>query len=413
MSVTAKAEGFDTGCARRRRSLPGAARQALRSLCPQAVAQLARGALSTRAMARSSCTCSNSSARRDQDAIDVGANDGCYVHLPAAATRARVDRLRARCRPAPVRCAASSDAASSIAVRGAVGRAPARSTLRTCRWSTASAVARLLDRLVDAASAAYPGASHRRGADGRRLDSIYAGEAGFIKIDVEGHQQAVLDGAVADHPARCRPRHAGRDRTSACRRADWHAPRPISRTSAIAATSFTHGRLEPIDQFSAAVLQKPCRLARPDGATGRSASGSDATSTISSSCRQASRSETLHRLSDAPVPALDPPIGRPPQVLPRDGDRCGPSRSGRRRRRRRAACRALRLRKIVDQRDHAFGQRAAWLSNRPMLRPSSSGMPGRAIRIDKDGQAVEHVIQPLELEAAQKVRHQREPRRRM
>jgi len=38
-----------------------------------------------------------------------------------------------------------------------------------------------------------------------RLDNVYDGTAGFIKIDVEGHEQAVLDGAV-ETIDRCRPR---------------------------------------------------------------------------------------------------------------------------------------------------------------------------------------------------------------
>lgn len=38
-----------------------------------------------------------------------------------------------------------------------------------------------------------------------KLDSVYRGDAGFIKIDVEGHQQAVLEGGVETF-RRCRPR---------------------------------------------------------------------------------------------------------------------------------------------------------------------------------------------------------------
>ena len=49
------------------------------------------------------------------------------------------------------------------------------------------------------ASATYP--DHRAiEVPMATLDSVYDGEVGFIKIDVEGHEQAVLDGAVADHP---------------------------------------------------------------------------------------------------------------------------------------------------------------------------------------------------------------------
>ena len=39
----------------------------------------------------------------------------------------------------------------------------------------------------------------------KRLDDVYEGDAGFIKIDVEGHEQAVLDGAIGTI-RRCRPR---------------------------------------------------------------------------------------------------------------------------------------------------------------------------------------------------------------
>jgi FkbM family methyltransferase len=54
------------------------------------------------------------------------------------------------------------------------------------------------------AAAGYPG--HRSMAVRMdRLDNVYRGNAGFIKIDVEGHQQAVLEGAVETF-RRCRPR---------------------------------------------------------------------------------------------------------------------------------------------------------------------------------------------------------------
>ena len=54
------------------------------------------------------------------------------------------------------------------------------------------------------ASATYP--DHRAiEVPMATLDSSYEGEVGFIKIDVEGHEQAVLDGAVQTI-RRCRPR---------------------------------------------------------------------------------------------------------------------------------------------------------------------------------------------------------------
>jgi methyltransferase FkbM-like protein len=54
------------------------------------------------------------------------------------------------------------------------------------------------------ASATYP--AHRAiEVPMATLDSVYDGQVGFIKIDVEGHEQAVLDGAVQTI-RRCRPR---------------------------------------------------------------------------------------------------------------------------------------------------------------------------------------------------------------
>src|SRR4029434_5645640 len=54
------------------------------------------------------------------------------------------------------------------------------------------------------ASATYP--DHRAiEVPMATLDSSSEGEFGFIKIDVEGHEQAVLDGAVQTI-RRCRPR---------------------------------------------------------------------------------------------------------------------------------------------------------------------------------------------------------------
>ena len=70
-----------------------------------------------------------------------------------------------------------------------------------------------------------------------RLDNVYRGRAGFIKIDVEGHEQAVLDGAV-ETIRRCKPRMLVEidDRLSP---ADLRGPAPISSVWVTGATSFT------------------------------------------------------------------------------------------------------------------------------------------------------------------------------
>jgi hypothetical protein len=81
---------------------------------------------------------------------------------------------------------------------------------------------------------------------------------GFIKIDVEGHQQAVLDGAL-ETIRRCRPRMLVEveERLS---------PGGLERAKAYFRDLGYHGyfvwagRLEPIDRFSIEQMQKPANL---------------------------------------------------------------------------------------------------------------------------------------------------------
>jgi FkbM family methyltransferase len=91
-----------------------------------------------------------------------------------------------------------------------------------------------------------------------RLDNVYRHQAGFIKIDVEGHEQAVLDGAVLTI-RRCRPRLLVEidDRMS---------PGGLARARAYFDRLdyrgyFVHaGQLEPIQRFSIAEMQQPENL---------------------------------------------------------------------------------------------------------------------------------------------------------
>ena len=91
-----------------------------------------------------------------------------------------------------------------------------------------------------------------------RLDAVYKGRVGFIKIDVEGHEQAVLDGAVQTI-RRCRPRLLVEvdDRLS---------PGGLARARAyFDRLGYTghfvrQGKLEPIGAFSIDEMQRPDRL---------------------------------------------------------------------------------------------------------------------------------------------------------
>ncbi len=91
-----------------------------------------------------------------------------------------------------------------------------------------------------------------------RLDNVYSGTAGFIKIDVEGHEQAVLDGAI-ETMGRCLPRVLIEvdERLS---------PGGLNRAKQYFARLGYHGyyahagRLESIEQFSPTNMQNPLNM---------------------------------------------------------------------------------------------------------------------------------------------------------
>ena len=135
---------------------------------------------------------------RERDAIDVGAHEGSYVHFMKRHAR-RVYAFE----PVP-----------SLAEALAWKFAP-RVVVRNIALSRESGTAILRIPLID--GGALTGLASLNGAtDGttavteiavqtRPLDDVFAGDAGFIKVDVEGHEEAVLDGA-ARTITRCRPR---------------------------------------------------------------------------------------------------------------------------------------------------------------------------------------------------------------
>jgi FkbM family methyltransferase len=250
MSATAKAEGPITG-------LPGdgsfykEARQALRSLCPQAVLNWREARFYGR-YGEVELHLLEFLCHRDRDAIDVGANDGSYVHYLRRHARrviafepmpvlARSLRRKFR-RGVVVESMALSDSTGTVSLRS-----PVVDGVVVTGCSTVSSTA----------SATYPG--HRAiEVPMDRLDNVYSDDVGFIKIDVEGHEQAVLDGAV-ETIRRCRPRMlvelddrlspGGLDRAKA-----------YFRDLGYRGYYVRAGRLEPIDRFSIEELQKPANL---------------------------------------------------------------------------------------------------------------------------------------------------------
>jgi FkbM family methyltransferase len=192
--------------------------------------------------------------RRDQDAIDVGANVGGYVHFMRHHARRAiafepipefVELLRRKFpRDVMIEPIALSDRAGEAELY-----VPMIDGVMISGCSTLSV----------AAATEYT--AHRAlKVRMDRLDTVYGGTAGFIKIDVEGHEQAVLDGAI-ETIDRCRPRllveieeHLS---PGGLERAQVYFSRLGYRGH------YVHrGRLEPLEKYSLANLQDPAN--KPD-----------------------------------------------------------------------------------------------------------------------------------------------------
>lgn len=250
MSVTAKAEGPTRGV-RAGGGVYREARQALRSLCPQALLNWREARFYGR-YGEVELHLLEFLCHRDKDAIDVGANDGSYVHYLRRHARKVIafepmpslaDALRAKFRhDVEIRSIALSDRAGTVELH-----MPVVDGVTVTGCSTVSPTA----------SATYPD-HHAIEVPMATLDSSYEGEVGFIKIDVEGHEQAVLDGAVQTI-RRCRPRMLVEidERLS---------PGGLARAKAYfkdlgyRGYFVQSGHIEPMSLFSASVLQNPADL---------------------------------------------------------------------------------------------------------------------------------------------------------
>jgi FkbM family methyltransferase len=227
------------------------ARQALRAFCPQPLLNWREARFYGR-YGEVELHLLEYLCRRDADAIDVGANDGSYVHYMR-----RWARHVCAYEPMPSLAATLRE------------KFPRRVTVEAMALSDRSGTVELLSPVVGGvvvtgcstisheAAATYPG--HRAVlVPMERLDKIYRGNAGFIKIDVEGHEQAVLDGAI-ETVRRCRPRMLVEidERLS---------PGGLER----ARSYFTHlgyrgffvheGHIKPVERFSIDRMQHPANL---------------------------------------------------------------------------------------------------------------------------------------------------------
>jgi FkbM family methyltransferase len=186
--------------------------------------------------------------RPGQDFLDIGANDGCYVE----AARKHARRIHAF-EPQPdfarylTRRFRQAVTVHELALSREVGIATLRIPLID------DAVVAGCATLAPWASQQYPGYREITVATDL-LDGVYDGEAGFIKIDVEGHEEAVLEGAGRTI-ARARPRILAEID-------DRLAPGALQRiTKSLAATGYRgffvfQRSILPVDKFDKSVMQR-------------------------------------------------------------------------------------------------------------------------------------------------------------
>ncbi len=192
--------------------------------------------------------------RPDMDAIDVGANDGCYIHfLKKYARRVYAfepvswladDLHRKFQNDIRSQTVIISDVALSRSSGSSVIRVPIIDGVLVHGCSSMTqAVARKFPEAKEIQIRTEP------------LDRIYSGELGFMKIDVEGHEEAVLEGA-RNTIGRWQPRLQVELEESI-------APGSIARVAALLRSLGYRGyfifqrQLKPIEQFDRDIMQNP------------------------------------------------------------------------------------------------------------------------------------------------------------
>lgn len=186
--------------------------------------------------------------RPDQDSIDVGANFGAYLHSMKRHSR-RVYAFE----PVPW--------LGPLLVKK-FGR---KIVVKTVALSRNAGTARLYvpivqGEVVTGLSSLSPVLPVREmryceiPVETKPLDEVYAGDVGFIKIDVEGHEESVLQGARRTI-ARCRPRVL-------VEAEERYAPGSLCRISTFFRSLgyrgyfVFHRHLEPIERFDPRTMQR-------------------------------------------------------------------------------------------------------------------------------------------------------------
>ena len=187
---------------------------------------------------------------RDRDSIDVGANEGCYVNVLRAHSR-RVIAFE----PLPWLAARLTNrfAGGNVDVRE-IALSNARSKTRLRLPVVNGTPVEGCSSIADAARTYYRN-FRELDVETDRLDDVYAGACGFIKIDVEGHEEEVLEGAKSTI-ARSRPR-------ALVEVVEYLSPGGVARVAGYFHRLnyqgyFIHRRsLLPLDAFDPNIMQNP------------------------------------------------------------------------------------------------------------------------------------------------------------
>jgi FkbM family methyltransferase len=171
-----------------KRTMAQTLRRALRSMMPRLV-RIHREAQYFRKFGELELRIVRHLCRADADSLDVGANEGCYIHFMRPHSR-HVYAFE----PIPW-------LAGLLASKFPRGVTIKNVALSNARGTAILEIPATPDGLITGLASLNPAAltdyAARRSVDieTARLDDVYAGTCGFIKIDVEGHEEAVLDGA--------------------------------------------------------------------------------------------------------------------------------------------------------------------------------------------------------------------------
>jgi FkbM family methyltransferase len=180
------------------RAMPKTARRALRSLMPRPV-RMHREAQYFRKFGEIELHIVRHLCRPDADSLDIGANEGCYIHFMRPHSR-HVYAFE----PVPwLANLLKSKFPRGVTIQN-IALSDAHGTAALEIPATTDGLVTGLASLNPAALASY---AERRKIEVpiAPLDDVYSGTPGFMKIDVEGHEEAVLDGAW-ETIARCYPR---------------------------------------------------------------------------------------------------------------------------------------------------------------------------------------------------------------